>query len=707
MSINRNTTTILAALIEGGGNVSALDLCSSLAITRPVLLYHIKELNKELHAHRLPGVTLDGDQLAIAPWDRERIDAFMTSASQTDYVFLKEERHDLMLLLTALSPRPITKGCLSEFFSVSRSTVTSDIASFRERLIPRGIRISSQANKGYRPQGDEGTIRWLVMDAWYRLDSGTTSAMARDALDLSLLEHMGHSSLPSDAPPLTQLAALLQAAVLEMQEHTDEPLRYYLLDELAPHLAVIVLRSDAGTVAPCFDLALTDTPEWRIAASVLTRLNDLGLTVSNKEQPYIAALLRGERVFARDDPDNATDALALSVASSLITLFEQHMCTSIEARDDFSAKLLPHVRAMLVRAAFHLKIPTSITKFVTERHPALFEATALVASLMNGPLPLDLEDDEIAGLCVYFGSQNVTARHSGAPRETSRKRRILIVCAGGIGTSLMVKQQLTRILGTSYECSTCTLHDLPSDVTFDLIVSTVRIDAPTPPKPHTLLISPIISPQQERELLEWSVRTASNSPSTRELTSIIEQYVSGPDALRLLHDVNDYLVGGGAPQQHALHLLDILTANRIDLVDVPLSSAEAIRLGCAPLVRDGFATDAYADEILACIAEYGMYAECRPGILIAHARPGSTCLGTAMSLSIFRVPVSFGTWGSSIRVVFTLAAVDDDRHLPAMRELMTLLSSPETCEALRTWADNTPEALYLYLASRLQSNQVR
>lgn len=132
-----------------------------------------------------------------------------------------------------------------------------------------------------------------------------------------------------------------------------------------------------------------------------------------------------------------------------------------------------------------------------------------------------------------------------------------------------------------------------------------------------------------------------------------------------------------------------------------MTAEAAIRLGCAPLVRDGIATEGYADKIMATIDELGLYSEYRHEIYVAHAEPGVESLGVGMSLTLFSHPVRFERWDRSYRVIFTLVATDASRHVPAMRDLMALLSSDKVCDALRGWSEDTPEALYLYLGAQL------
>ena len=171
MNVNRNTVSILEALVSGDGSASVEELCHALGLSRQLLLYYLGTLNDNLQIAGYPRIGLEGDWLSLDGSSTAALATLVDASDRADYAFVKEERHDLMVLMMALRPSPVTISSLCSFFLVSRSTITSDIASLRTSLEREGLRVASFGRDGYRIEGEERSLRWRTMESFYRLDS--------------------------------------------------------------------------------------------------------------------------------------------------------------------------------------------------------------------------------------------------------------------------------------------------------------------------------------------------------------------------------------------------------------------------------------------------------------------------------------------------------------------------------------------------------
>lgn len=709
MNLNKNTVSILEALASGDGRASVEELCRALGINRQLLLYYLSTLNGSLQVEGYPKIALEGDWLSLESTASAELSVIIGAYDHADYAFIKEERHDLMVIMMALRPSPVTIGYLCSFFMVSRSTTTTDIATLRTLLDREGLALVSLGRSGYRIEGEERRLRWRVMDSFYRLDSVVAKRVARGVLFQAVCEVTPEVDCQVESL-MSRVEGIVRSSVSSAERSLGEKLSFSLLGELVNYLLCVALRDQvcpSVSVGHSTGIALEGAPEWFVASGVMEGLRSIGLPIHDEEHAYVSALFRGSRVFSLDDPGNVNDLRSVQLVSSLVEEFERQVCASISNREEFMKRLLPHVRAMVCRISYSIKLPSTILRHVAENYCQLYNATNLVCKSLEDQIGVSFAPDEVAGLCVYFGSQDFGNHSAGQDlRRPIARRRILVVCSSGIGTSLLVCQQLHDLLGPGFCCVSCSLRDYPPlDVdTYDLVVTTVK--SPLFDE-HAIVVSPSLTRSQERRLLDWSVRSSmSNSSLSGDIMGIIERYVDDSDALSLLGELSAYLGSGGQLPARELRLLDILPASRIQIADERLESADAIRLGCAPLVRDRVVTEAYAGKIIRTIDKLGLYAEYRHEILVAHAEPGPESLDVGMSLTIFRRPVLFERWGRAYRVIFTLAATDASRHVPAMRDLMALLSSDVICDTLREWSEDTPETLYLYLGAQL-SERVR
>ncbi|GAA1761090.1 PTS sugar transporter subunit IIA [Kocuria aegyptia] len=123
----------------------------------------------------------------------------------------------------------------------------------------------------------------------------------------------------------------------------------------------------------------------------------------------------------------------------------------------------------------------------------------------------------------------------------------------------------------------------------------------------------------------------------------------------------------------------------------------AIALAGELLEQRGATSAEYTRAMIASVEENGPYIVVAPGFAFAHARPSEAVHRTAMSWVRLARPVEFGHAANDpVTLVVALSAKDRKEHLRAMRELATLLGSPETRAALD--AARTPEEVLAVLA---------
>lgn len=122
----------------------------------------------------------------------------------------------------------------------------------------------------------------------------------------------------------------------------------------------------------------------------------------------------------------------------------------------------------------------------------------------------------------------------------------------------------------------------------------------------------------------------------------------------------------------------------------------AIALAGQALERQGAISAEYTRAMIASVEENGPYIVVAPGFAFAHARPSEAVHRTAMSWVRLARPVEFGHAANDpVTLVVALAAKDRKDHLQAMRQLATLLGSPETRTALDR--ASTPEEVLAVL----------
>lgn len=130
-------------------------------------------------------------------------------------------------------------------------------------------------------------------------------------------------------------------------------------------------------------------------------------------------------------------------------------------------------------------------------------------------------------------------------------------------------------------------------------------------------------------------------------------------------------------------LRDLLNKDTIELSVVANNWKEAITRGGEILVNSGFIKSSYIDEMIESINQLGPYIVVMPGVAFAHAKPSASVLCNGLSLVRFETPVEFGNAKNDpVSVMFTIAAIDEKKHMDEIQALAMLLMQEDNVEKL-------------------------
>ena len=99
---------------------------------------------------------------------------------------------------------------------------------------------------------------------------------------------------------------------------------------------------------------------------------------------------------------------------------------------------------------------------------------------------------------------------------------------------------------------------------------------------------------------------------------------------------------------------------------------------------DGYINDNYIEAMLELSSELSSYLVIAPGIAMPHARPERGALKAGFSILTIQEGINFGhEKNDPVRIIFALAAVDNNSHLRAMSELSMLLNEENNVEMIK------------------------
>ena len=141
-------------------------------------------------------------------------------------------------------------------------------------------------------------------------------------------------------------------------------------------------------------------------------------------------------------------------------------------------------------------------------------------------------------------------------------------------------------------------------------------------------------------------------------------------------------------------LQKIVERGHYKFVDSVPSWQEAVKLSTESMVKTGYVSEDYYQQIVDCITKYGPYVVYDHYVAMPHSQEGANgAKKTSVGFMRVKEDVDFGKDEDGeqkiARLFFTLAAVDPDEHLDNMQQLMQIFVNEPLLDALM--AAETPE----------------
>ena len=141
-------------------------------------------------------------------------------------------------------------------------------------------------------------------------------------------------------------------------------------------------------------------------------------------------------------------------------------------------------------------------------------------------------------------------------------------------------------------------------------------------------------------------------------------------------------------------LQKIVARGHYKFVDRVESWQDAVRQSTESLVRTGYVSENYYQQIVDCIEKYGPYVVFEHEIAMPHSQEGAEgAEKTGVGFMRVKEPVYFGKDEDGedkyARLFFTLAAKDPSEHIDNIQQLMSVFCNDPLIDALLE--ANTPE----------------
>ncbi|MFW6298547.1 MAG: PTS sugar transporter subunit IIA [Bacillota bacterium] len=116
----------------------------------------------------------------------------------------------------------------------------------------------------------------------------------------------------------------------------------------------------------------------------------------------------------------------------------------------------------------------------------------------------------------------------------------------------------------------------------------------------------------------------------------------------------------------------------MQIVESQDSYEDAIRLASEPLLKDGYITEKYIDDMLQALKDYGPYIVLADEFAMPHARPSESVKETGLSLLVVKEGVDL--MDNHIKLFIVLAAKNTTDHSNVLGSLAEFLMDKENIQ---------------------------
>ncbi|ORM71714.1 BglG family transcription antiterminator [Pantoea rwandensis] len=389
------------------------------------------------------------------------------SAGQRNEIFATKRLVGIVTDLLTQAPQPLSISTLSEKYFVSRSSIVEDLKKAESWLENFSLHMFRD-HTGTYIKGDDLNIRVAMKEIIAH------SFFSRHQIADSRIDRFSHTELVEQFGKVNveNCISLMSLIERDLSVAISEP--YYT--NLFSHLLVTIKRAvglAAQSEIETFNRYMSR--EWTIAEKAVSWLEkEYNLSLPEIEVSYIYQYIisSGHHTLAKDpqtplSPRSEAD----EYADKLISCCSHELGLNLRLDKKLHDGLALHIKPMLNRLAYGIAIHNPLLDEIKHEFLTAFSAvTRAVEKLVGCHATSTVSEDEIAYLTLYI---------QAALDKFSAKKKIIIVCSSGVGTSQLLASRINRAFPEWEIVDIVPGSQL--DVTLavkacDLIISTIKLE---------------------------------------------------------------------------------------------------------------------------------------------------------------------------------------------------------------------------------------
>jgi len=651
---------LLQNIIENNGEKSIKDLSNELEIGERTVRYEIEKieeyLNDNYEMKNISNIELTKGTVKIT--DIQIVKNILKE--NYSIKFLSSEEREIYILLQILFKRSINQGKLSEKLDISRNTLKLYLKNIKDLLGNYNLKLEISPKKGLILIGEEENIRLCTLNFFGILKS------SKNYLFKEIIENEVFVEEDGIIAFMNYCQKLMNRIV---SDEAFEIIKKYL------KIAIVMAKNGNSMRKIKNENFLEETEEYKAVkkASALIESN-YDIEFSKIEYLKITDFFLGSHTYNHRYSYYENWVEMEVLVKKLIQNFNKRIDVDISKDDILLDGLLNHLKPTIYRIQNGIQLENSIYLEVIESYPNLFKITKEVMNELERYIEKDFSDDEIAFITIHFKASIDRNRVI-----IKNKKKVLLVCGMGYGTSKLLAQQLKELFSIDI-IDIIPKHMLTTSLNkneIDVIITTVDLellDFLTP----VIKVNPILSTENINVLKKSGFEKRNKKYLLSEFMNEIEKNCTINDKENMIESLknilNSNLIDDISPKK--ITIFDMLNKKQISLGEIAKDWEEAVRKAGNLLLKSGCVEESYVEDMVQCIKNYGSYMVMGKNIAFPHAKTDSNVNKTAFSIVTLKNSVLFPE-DIPVKTIIAFSSKDNKEHLDGFLEIVEEIEKPE------------------------------
>jgi mannitol operon transcriptional antiterminator len=653
--LDKRSTAVLQVLLQAATFISVQELMKQFQVSRRTIYYDIEKINDWLCQQELEFVQYTyGKGFFLNDQAKDQVAKQISHVMPSAYLSV-EDRQIYVALMCILRGGKIGTQQLMDETEVSRNTVLQDIKDFKNKWAKKGISLTYSYKDGYEVKGSESDIRNLLYIHITELLSQHQEELLKRVMKADYEYSMIYNWL------------------VECEDKLGMAFTDKMLTQLAYMLTFCIQRIGGKRYVDALITRKDELEKTRQYKALQEIESVLGFDFPPHEKHYLATVLLSAKVNVVNQADS--DDWMRSIVKEMVSRFQAYACVVFEDRNRLEQNLYIHLKTAYYRLLYNIHLPNPMLSAIQTKYQDIVELTKKALLPLENSLQTRINEDEISYFALHFGGW--MKKQEGRQKQ----KRIVIVCANGIGTSRMLQYQLEQLLTDAELIGPMTVRDYEQfKETYDLVITTT----PLKKRMNVMLVNPILTDDEKQRLIDL-VEPASSQLTTQAIMGIIKQHANIQDEPALLANLKLVIQQSKKmvreDKKPMLH--EVLQEPFLQLTDSADDWKSAVRLAAKPLLNYEYIEPSYVEAMIKSVEQLGPYIVIAPKVALPHARPEQGVNRVGMSMLRLKEPVYFSTEKQhGAQLIIVLAATDNETHLKALSQLSMMLSENDNIDKL-------------------------